>query len=98
MAKGKDKKKPPKNTDRELRRKISEIRDAVKRGELTKEQAERMIAELYQSKLGPKADLGQFKELLGSLEASKMKQQRQKSVEGRRDIFAGGLASMMTNF
>lgn len=88
----------PKNKDAELRRKIAQIRAAVRRKEITKEQAERMIAELYQAKYGPKADLGQFKELLGSLEASKMKQQRQKSVEGRRDIFAGGLASMMTNF
>jgi hypothetical protein len=27
-----------------------------------------------------------------------MKQQRQKSVEGRRDIMTGGLAGMMSNF
>jgi len=27
-----------------------------------------------------------------------MRQQRQKSVEGRRDIYAEGLASMMGNF
>jgi len=48
---------------------------------------------------GAKAfDIGQFEELLGRLEGSKMRQQRQKSVEGRRDIFAGGLASMMSNF
>jgi len=95
MAKGK---KKPRTIPPSVRRKINEIKQAVKRGDLTKEQGERMIAELYQSALGPEADLGQFKELLGSLEASKMKQQRQKSVEGRRDIFAGGLASMMTNF
>lgn len=48
---------------------------------------------------GSKAfDIGQFEQLLGRLESSKMRQQRQKSVEGRRDIFAGGLASMMSNF
>ena len=48
---------------------------------------------------GSKAfDIGQFEELLGRLEGSKMRQQRQKSVESRRDIFAGGLASMMSNF
>ena len=39
-----------------------------------------------------------FEELLNRLEASKGRQQRQKSLEGRRDIFAGGLASMMSNF
>ena len=39
-----------------------------------------------------------FEELLTRLEGSKKRQQRQKSVEGRRDIWAGGLANMMTNF
>lgn len=39
-----------------------------------------------------------FQDLLDKLEASKGRQQRQKSVEGRRDIFAQGLASMMSNF
>jgi hypothetical protein len=40
----------------------------------------------------------QFEELLNRLEASKGRQQRQRSVEGRRDIFAQGLAGMMGNF
>lgn len=39
-----------------------------------------------------------FEKLLGKLEGSKMRQQRQKSVEGRRDIYSQGLASMMSNF
>tara|TARA_R100000734_G_C3297533_1_gene88553 strand:- start:444 stop:635 length:192 start_codon:yes stop_codon:yes gene_type:complete len=43
-------------------------------------------------------DLKTFQELLNKLEASKKRQQRQRSVEGRRDIYAGGLASMMSNF
>jgi len=43
-------------------------------------------------------DITKFEELLNRLEASKGRQQRQKSLEGRRDIFAGGLASMMSNF
>ena len=43
-------------------------------------------------------DQEQFNTLLNKLTGSKMKQQRQKSVEGRRDIFAGGLAGMMSNF
>ena len=47
---------------------------------------------------GPSFDIGEFSDLLGRLEGSKMRQQRQKSVEGRRDIFAGGLAGMMSNF
>ena len=43
-------------------------------------------------------DQEQFDTLLNKLTGSKMKQQRQKSVEGRRDIYAGGLAGMMSNF
>jgi len=43
-------------------------------------------------------DLTRFEELLNRLEASKGRQQRQKSVEGRRDIFSQGLAGMMSNF
>ena len=43
-------------------------------------------------------DITRFEELLNRLEASKKRQSRQKSVEGRRDIFAQGLAGMMSNF
>lgn len=43
-------------------------------------------------------DINKFEELLSRLESSKGRQQRQKSLEGRRDIFAGGLANMMSNF
>ena len=43
-------------------------------------------------------DINRFEELLSRLEASKGRQQRQKSVEGRRDTFSQGLASMMDNF
>ena len=43
-------------------------------------------------------DITRFQDLLEKLESSKKRQQRQKSVEGRRDIFAGCLANMMSNF
>ena len=43
-------------------------------------------------------DINNFEKLLSRLEASKGRQQRQKSVEGRRDIFSQGLAGMMSNF
>jgi len=42
--------------------------------------------------------LNDFQQLLDRLEGSKKRQQRQKSVEGRRDIYSQGLASMMSNF
>ena len=48
---------------------------------------------------GSKAfNIDEFEQLLGRLESSKGRQQRQKSVEDRRNIFAGGLAGMMSNF
>ena len=43
-------------------------------------------------------DLNKFEQLLNRLESSKGRQQRQKSLEGRRDIFATSLGSMMSNF
>jgi hypothetical protein len=43
-------------------------------------------------------NITKFEELLNRLEGSKKRQQRQRSVEGRRDIFAQGLAGMMGNF
>jgi len=43
-------------------------------------------------------DINKFQELLTRLEGSKGRQQRQKSLEGRRDIYAQGLAGMMSNF
>jgi hypothetical protein len=43
-------------------------------------------------------DINKFEQLLDRLEGSKGRQQRQKSLESRRDIYAQGLASMMSNF
>lgn len=43
-------------------------------------------------------NVDRFNQLLMKLEASKGRQVRQKAVEGRRDIFAQGLAGMMGNF
>jgi len=43
-------------------------------------------------------DIKKFEDLLSRLEASKGRQTRQKSLEGRRDTYAAGLANMMSNF
>ena len=43
-------------------------------------------------------DIQKFEDLLSRLEASKGRQTRQKSLEGRRDTYAAGLANMMSNF
>jgi hypothetical protein len=52
----------------------------------------------YLNQNDAKVNLIEFQQLLDRLEGSKKRQQRQKSVEGRRDIYSQGLASMMSNF
>jgi hypothetical protein len=60
--------------------------------------SENTYSDTLNAKEDAKVDLDTFQKLLNKLEGSKKRQQRQRSVEGRRDIYAGGLASMMTNF
>jgi hypothetical protein len=43
-------------------------------------------------------DIDKFQSLLDKLEGSKGRQKRQESLESRRNIYAQGLASMMSNF
>jgi hypothetical protein len=74
---------------------ISAINSDGSLSQATKDELKKTLAE---QQYGPQADLGQFDTLLGKLEESKMRQQRQKSVESRRDIFSQGLAQMMSNF
>ena len=42
--------------------------------------------------------IDKFQQLLEKLEGSKGRQKRQESLESRRNVFAQGLASMMSNF
>jgi len=66
---------------------------------LSDDEKARLKSQLADQEYGAKSfDINQFSDLLGRLEGSKMRQQRQKSVEGRRDIFSQGLAGMMSNF
>jgi len=44
------------------------------------------------------ASLADFQTLLGRLEGSKIRQQQAKDVSARPNIYAGGLAQMMSNF
>lgn len=65
---------------------------------LTAEQKVDLKKSLAESQYGPQADLGQFDTLLGKLEESKMRQSAQTGRETRRNTFAQGIASMMSNF
>jgi hypothetical protein len=78
---------------------LNKLIKAYNAGQLSQEEFDARRKELQGAEFGPKSfDIGEFESLLGRLEGSKMRQQRQKSVEGRRDIMSQGLASMMSNF
>ena len=77
---------------------LASLKTAFDAGNIDKTTYEELRKQLAEGEYTPKADLTQFETLLGKLEGSKMRQQRQKSVEGRRDVFSQGLASMMNNF
>jgi len=71
----------------------------VKQGNIDQETKDEIMRQNAEALYGTETfDQDQFDTLLTKLTGSKMKQQRQKSVEGRRDIYAGGLAGMMRNF
>ena len=77
---------------------LASLKQSLAAGNIDQTTYEELRKQLAEGEYTPKADLTQFETLLGKLEGSKMRQQRQKSVEGRRDIFSQGLASMMSNF
>lgn len=58
------------------------------------------MADSFGYEAAPTGDfnINEFQALLDRLEGSKKRQKRQESVEGRRNIYAQGLASMMSNF
>jgi hypothetical protein len=78
---------------------INAINAAAAANQIDADTAAELKKQAAESEFGTKSfDIGEFQDLLGRLEGSKMRQQRQKSVEGRRDIMSQGLASMMSNF
>jgi len=85
-------------SDPEYKNRLTSLRQALTVGNIDQATFEELRKQLAEGEYTPKADLGQFETLLGKLEGSKMRQQRQKSVEGRRDIYQKALASMMNNF
>lgn len=58
------------------------------------EAARKQFLEAYM----PTFNIGEFEDLLGKLEGSKMKQAEQKGRIDRRGTMSQGLASMMSNF
>jgi hypothetical protein len=80
-------------------KKFNDIIADVRAGRIDQTEADERIKALQDSEFGPASfDIGEFEDLLSRLEGSKVRQQRQRSVEGRRDIMTQGLAGMMGNF
>jgi hypothetical protein len=78
---------------------IANINAALAAGNIDQETATQLKKQVTEGEYGAKSfNINEFEDLLGRLEGSKMRQQRQKSTEGRRDIMSQGLASMMSNF
>lgn len=77
---------------------LTELKAALTAGNIDQATYNELAKALAEGEYAPQADLTQFDDLLTKLEGSKMRQQRQKSVEGRRDVFSQGMASMMNNF
>lgn len=68
---------------------------------MSPEARERALEEYYNRKYSggmSAAELQDFETLIGRLEGSKMRQAAQSNRARQRDVFAGGLASMMGNF
>jgi len=85
-------------SERDFRAKSDQLIRAMRQGRISREEYERArsnLAEQY-SAAGP--DLGTFETMLNKLTGSKMEQQGQIGSQRRGDIYAGGLANMMSNF
>ena len=67
---------------------------------LSKEDQDIIDKQQFQQQYGGMgaASLGDFQTLLGRLEQSKIRQQQAKDVSARPNIYAQGLAQMMSNF
>lgn len=83
-------------TQKQYEKQLKAIKDDTYLTEEDKAKQTSQLQDAYYS-VSP-VNLGEFEQLLSKLEASKIKQLGEKSREGRKDIFATGLAGMMSNF
>jgi len=69
-----------------------------RRGRISKEDLNRGRSALAEQYTAAGPDLATFETMLNKLTGSKMDQQGQLATARRGDIYAGGLANMMSNF
>jgi hypothetical protein len=81
-------------------KKISSYKDDPLYAGMTAEDKVIADKQQFQNKYGGMgaASLADFQTLLGRLEGSKIRQQQAKDISARPNIYAGGLAQMMSNF
>jgi hypothetical protein len=79
---------------------IKGLEDDPRYGGLSDEDKNILTKQQLQQQYGGmgEASLGDFKTLLGRLENSKIRQQQAKDISARPNIYAQGLAQMMSNF
>lgn len=77
---------------------VDALTSQFRRGRISKEDYDRGRSALAEQYTAAGPDLATFETMLNKLTGSKMKQQGQIGSQRRGDIYAGGLANMMSNF
>ncbi len=75
-----------------------DVLKAIADDRFTQAEHDTLRKQSFDAEYAPKQDLSQFDTLLTKLEATKLKQLAEANRARRGDIYAQGLASMMTNF
>lgn len=82
----------------EYTKRQKDLKTLLKQKRISNEDYARQMSNLADQFGAARPDLKTFDTLLGKLTSSKMEQAGQEQQARRGDIYAGGLASMMTNF
>ena len=77
---------------------VDALNRQFRRGRISKEDLNRGRSALAEQYTASGPDLATFETMLNKLTGSKMDQQGQLATARRGDIYAGGLANMMSNF
>lgn len=83
---------------KEYTQRQKDLQVLLRNKKISKEDYDRQMSNLADQFGAARPDLETFDTLLGKLTSSKMEQAGQEQQARRGDIYAGGLASMMTNF
>lgn len=82
----------------EYKQRVNDLQILLKQKKISREDYNRQMSNLADQFGTASPDLDTFETLLGKLTGSKMEQAGQEQQARRGDIYAGGLANMMSNF